>query len=133
MNKRFIGLATSIMVAGVMLTGCNDTVTSGNSESAGGKQNYLYTTVVGKSSFLGTFNTLEGSGGALTNAKSYEHAITAVPEAYGDIVLVSESRDGDKLHKYVRDETGALAPAGFLQLEPSSMATVVLFFIVISL
>ncbi len=127
MNKYFKTLAISVVLAGLTITGCSEDIASQTSTSDAGKQNYLYTSVVGNSVFLGTFNSLEGSGGALNNKNSYEHVIAAVPEAYGNIVLVSESRDGDKVHKYIRDESGDLSPAGILQLEPSSMATNILF------
>ncbi len=123
MKKHFKTVAISAVLAGLTLTGCSEDIINPATTSDTGKQNYLYTTVVGNSAFLGTFNSLEGSGGALNNNNSYEHVISAVPEVFENIVLISESRDGDKVHKYIRNETGELSPAGFLQLEPSSMAT----------
>jgi hypothetical protein len=117
-------MALSLLV----LQGCNNNNGISPTDNAG-KKDFLITTMVGgdetSSSFLGTFKDL--TVGAIDNSNSYEHSAAAAPHVFEDIVIVTESRYGDKIYKYIFDSDNNLSQAGTMQLPQGSFAGSVSF------
>jgi hypothetical protein len=121
-------LAGFMMTAALLiLPGCDDGV--GPSDTSG-KKNWLITVVVGQdqqssSCFLGGFNDLDV--GSIDNSNSFEHTMAASPHVYEDIVIVTESFMGDKIHKYTLDSDNNLSESGSMNLPQGSYATSICF------
>ncbi len=107
----------------LLLSGCDSD--SPTSSDKGGVKEFLLTTIVGKSAYVGGFSNLEA--GSINNAESYEHKQGVEPIIYKDIVLVPEFSMGDKIYKYLRGKDGNLTPTGSMDLPQASKASEISF------
>ncbi len=127
--RKKITNGTGALLLSLLTMGCSTIVSDSDDAKSGqeGTQNFIYTSVLGESSYLGTFSSLSKENSKITLADAYEHTKAAFPYVYEDIVLVCEGAVGNVIHKYSRSSNGDLTPAGKMDLPQHSMANEILF------
>lgn len=116
-------ILTTFAIVALLFTSCKkDEV---DKPTVSEKKHFLIGNIVGESIYYSTFKDIATE--KIDNKQAYEFVKMARPHIYKKMVLFSEIRMGDKIHKYTFDADNNLSPAGSIDMPQASSPSDIFF------